>query len=138
MRRCSENHRPPTSSDIHVRDIKSVRYARRITVGKGLCLFVTPKGGRCWHYRFQFSRKRKKLNLGTYPEISLECAKARHQYARNLLAQGINPCEMKAPLGKNTFVLRMREWENAQIREGAFNPVSDSREMSGIASASSR
>jgi transposase-like protein len=121
-----------------VRDIKPVRYAKRITVGKGLCLFVTPKGGRCWHYRFQFSRKRKKLNLGTYPEISLECAKARHQYARNLLTHGINPCEMKATLGKNAFVRRMREWENEQIRERAFNPLSDSREMSGIASASSR
>ena len=67
-----------------------MRYARRVTVGKGLYLFVTPKGGRSWHYKFYFSRKRKKLNLGTYPEISLECAKARHQYARNLLAQGIN------------------------------------------------
>ena len=77
------------------------------------------------------------MNLGTYHEISLECAKARHQYARNLLAHGINPCEMKATLGKNAFVLRMREWENAQIREG-FNPLSDSRETSGIASAWSR
>ena len=92
---------------------------------------MTPEGGRCWHYRFYFSGKRKKLNLGTYPEISLECAKARHQYARNLLARGINPCEMKATLGKNGFVLRMREWENAQIREGAFKPVSDSRERGG-------
>jgi hypothetical protein len=44
---------------------------------------------------------------------------------------------MKATLGKNAFVLRMREWENAQIREG-FNPLSDSRETSGIASAWSR
>jgi hypothetical protein len=142
----SDEARPPMQqnspvrlrTEHDVRDIKPVRYEKRITVGKGLCLFVTPKGGRCWHYRFQFSRKRKKLNLGTYPEISLECAKARHQYARNLLAHGINPCEMKATLGKNAFVLRIREWENERIRERAFNPVSDSREMSGIASASSR
>ena len=98
-----------------------------MTVGRGLYLFVRPEGGRYWHYRFYFSRKRKKLNLGTYPEISLECAKARHQYARNLLAQGINPCEMKATLGKNAFVLRMREWQDAQIREHASNPLSDFR-----------
>jgi transposase-like protein len=142
----SDEARPPMQqnspvrlrTEHDVRDIKPVRYEKRITVGKGLCLFVTPKGGRCWHYRFQFSRKRKKLDLGTYPEISLECAKARHQYARNLLAHGINPCEMKATLGKNAFVLQMREWENAQIREGTFNPLSDFRETSGIASASSR
>ena len=120
-----------------VRNIKQVRYDKRITVGKGLCLFVTPKGGRCWHYRFQFSRKRKKLNLGTYPEISLECAKARHQYARNLLAHGINPCEMKATLGKNAFVLRMRERENTQMRGRASDPLSDFCETREIASASS-
>jgi hypothetical protein len=127
----SDEARPPMQqnspvrlrTEHDVRDIKPVRYAKRITVGKGLCLFVTPKGGRSWHYKFSFSRKRKKLNLGTYPEISLECAKARHQYARNLLAHGINPCEMKATLGRNAFVLRMREWEKEQIREGAFNPL---------------
>src|SRR3984957_7615070 len=141
----SDEAQPPTQQNSpvrlrsahDVRDIKPVRYARRVTVGRGLYLFVTPEGGRCWHYRFYFSGKRKKLNLGTYPEISLECAKARHQYARNLLARGIDPCEMKATLGKNAFVLRMREWENANIREG-FYPLSDSRETSGIAPASSR
>jgi hypothetical protein len=122
----SNEPQPPTQqnspvrlrTEHDVRDIEPARYARRVTVSRGLCLFVTPKDGRCWHYRFYFSGKRKKLNLGTYPEISLECAKARHQYARNLLARGINPCEMKATLGKNAFVLRMREWENEQTTAG--------------------
>jgi hypothetical protein len=45
---------------------------------------------------------------------------------------------MKATLGKNAFFLRMRECENARIREGAINPLSDPRETSWIASASSR
>jgi hypothetical protein len=97
-----------------VRDLKPVRFPRKVTVGRGLYLLVTPKGGRCWHYRFFFAGKRKKLSLGTYPEISLGCAKTRHQYARNVLAQGLDPCEMKATLGKNAFFLRMREWEIAQ------------------------
>jgi Arm DNA-binding domain len=91
-----------------------VRYPRKAPVDWGLYLLLTPKGGRCWHYRFFFGRKRKKLSLGTYPEISLECAKSRHQYARNLLAYGIDPCELKATMGKNAFVLRMRERELAQ------------------------
>ena len=96
-----------------LQDIKPVRHARKVTVGGGLYLFVTPTGGRSWHYKFHFAGKCRKLTLGTHPEISLECAKARHQYARNLLAQGTNPCEMKATLGKNAFVLRMREWVTA-------------------------
>jgi transposase-like protein len=98
-------------SEHDVRSIEPVRHARKITVGRCLYLNVTPTGGRSWNYKFYFEGKCKKLMLGTYPEISLECAKSRHQYARNLIAQGINPCEMKATLGKNAFARRMRDWE---------------------------
>jgi hypothetical protein len=38
------------------------------------------------------------------------------------LAQGINPCEMKATLGKNAFVLRMAEWQIAQNPPAATTP----------------
>ena len=41
-------------------------------------------------------------------------ANLRGPHARNVLAQGVDPCEMKAALGKNAFFLRMREWEIAQ------------------------
>jgi len=109
-------------SEQDVRSIEPVRSARKVTVGRCLYLNVTPTGGRSWHYKFYFEGKCKKLMLGTYPEISLECAKSRHQYARNLLAQGINPCAMKATLGKNVFVVRMREWEITQ-KSGGSNLV---------------
>lgn len=97
-----------------VRNVQPVRYLRKITVGKGLYLLVSPKGGRSWYYKFYFERKCKKLSLGTYPEISLESAKSRHQYARYLLAQGIDPCRMKTILGRNNFVLQMGDWEIAR------------------------
>ena len=100
-------------SEQDVRSIEPVRSARKITVGRCLYLNVTPTGGRSWHYKFYFEGKCQKLMLGTYPEISLECAKSRHQYARNLIAQGVNPCELKSTLGRNAFVLRMRDWEIA-------------------------
>jgi hypothetical protein len=101
-------------TDEDVRDIKPVRYARKVTVGRGLYLWVTPPGGRCWHYKFYFAGKCKKLSLGTYPEITLECAKSRHQFARTLLAHGIDPAAYKATLGKHAFALKVREWEMAQ------------------------
>ena len=49
----SDEARPPMQqnspvrlrTEHDVRNIKHVRYDKRITVGKGLCLFVTPKGG---------------------------------------------------------------------------------------------
>ena len=109
-----QNSKIRIQSDQDIRNIAPVRYARKIAIGRSLYLNVTPTGGRSWYYKFYFEGKCQKLMLGTYPEISLQCAKSRHQYARNLLAQGINPCEMKATLGKNAFVLRMRDWEITQ------------------------
>ena len=50
-------------------------------------------------------------------------------YARNLLAQGINPCEMKATLGKNAFARRMRDWEIVQNQRQECSP---GRTMAGI------
>jgi len=103
------------------------------TGGWKLPLVVIPTGGRSWYYKFYFEGKCRKLMLGTYPEISLECAKARHQYARNLLAQGINPCEMKATLGKNVFVRLMRDWEivhHQRIDSVAHNPMVNKLEIS--------
>jgi transposase-like protein len=109
---------PPMQQNLRIRlqtdqDVEKIepRNARKFTVGRCLYLYVTPTGSRSWNYKFLFEGKCKKLFLGTYPEITLECAKSRHQYARNLLAQGIDPCEMKATVGKNDFVRRMREWE---------------------------
>ena len=116
-------------SEQDVRSIEPVRTARKITVGRCLYLNVTPTGGRSWYYKFYFEGKCKKLMLGAYPEISLECAKSRHQYARNLIAQGIDPCEMKATLGKNAFVRRMRDWE---IAEYPRQESSAGRTMAGI------
>jgi hypothetical protein len=52
--------------------------------------------------------------LGAYPEGSLESAKSRHEFARNLLAQGTNPSALKATLGKHAFVLKIQEWETAR------------------------
>jgi transposase-like protein len=39
-----------------VRDIKPVRYARKVAVSRGMYLLVTPQGGRCWHYRFTLNK----------------------------------------------------------------------------------
>src|SRR5580692_5765444 len=51
---CSDEAQPPTQqnspvrlrTEHDVRDIKPVRYAKKVTVGRGLYLFVTPTGGR--------------------------------------------------------------------------------------------
>ena len=106
-----QNSKIRIQSEQDVRNIEPVRHARKITVGRCLYLNVTPTGGRSWYYKFYYEGKCEKLMLGTYPEITLESAKSRHQYARKLLAHGINPCAVKRTLGRNAFRLHMREWE---------------------------
>jgi len=79
-----------------------------------LYLLVTPKGGWCWRYAYRFVRKHKTLSLGIFPDVPLDRARSRHEFARNLLAHGIDPAGLKAALGKRTFLATMREWESAR------------------------
>jgi Arm DNA-binding domain len=70
---------------------------------------VTPKGGRCWRFAYRFAHKYQELALGTHPEVALERARSRHEFARNLLAHGLDPAALKVALGKHIFVVMMRE-----------------------------
>jgi hypothetical protein len=103
-------------TETEVKAIKPLRYLRKVSDGGGLYLLVTPKGGRWWRYAYRFAQKHKALALGTYPEVLLDRARARHQFTRNLLAHGLDPSALKATLGKDIFIVMMREWEIARDR----------------------
>lgn len=75
-----------------------VRYPRRVSFGHGLYLLITPKGGRLWHYRYRFQGREKLLSLGCYPDVSMECASARHHAARQLLSLGVDPANRRKAL----------------------------------------
>jgi hypothetical protein len=107
-------------TESEVRAIKRVRYSRKFSDGGGLYLLVTPTGGRSWRYAYRFARKYKTLSLGTYPEITLEWARSRHEFARNLLAHGLDPSALKVALGKWVFAATMREWKKARSDTSAL------------------
>jgi hypothetical protein len=107
-------------TETEVRAIKPLRYLRRVSDGGGLYLLVTPKGARWWRYAYRFAQKHKALALGTYPAVPLERARARHEFARNLLAHGLDPSALKAALGKDIFIVTMREWEKARVHMSAL------------------
>ncbi len=65
-------------------------------------------------YANRFAQKHKTLALGIYPDVFLERARSRHEFARNLLAHRLDPSALKAALGKHIFAATMREWEIAQ------------------------
>jgi hypothetical protein len=68
-------------TETEVKGIKPLRYLRKVSDGRGLYLLVTPKGGRWWRYAYRFAQKYKSLALGTYPAVSLERARSRHEFA---------------------------------------------------------
>ncbi len=59
--------------------------------GGGLVLLVNPNYSKYWRYRYRFNGAAKMLSLGTYPDTSLSLARKKHQDARTLLAEGIDP-----------------------------------------------
>jgi hypothetical protein len=98
-------------TESELRAIKPVRYLRKVTDGRGLYLLVTPRGGRWWRFAYRFAQKGKTLALGIYPDVPLERARSRHEFARDLLAHGVDPSELKKALGKDAFIAAMRDWE---------------------------
>jgi len=84
-------------------DRVALRYARKILYSGGLYLLVMPNGGRYWRYNYRFHGKYNTLAFGFRPNVSLEEARARHQAARSMLANGIDPSTHKRALGKCAF-----------------------------------
>ena len=83
----------------------------RLHDSRGLCLEVSPKGGKWWRFRYQFDGKAKNISLGVFPTITLDEARKRRDHARNLLSHGVNPSEQRKAerLGK----------QQSQAREAA-------------------
>lgn len=57
----------------------------------GLSLFVHNNGGKSWHFRYSLAGARKRISLGTYPEISLREARELVVQARKMVSAGQNP-----------------------------------------------
>ncbi len=63
----------------------------KLADGKGLYLLVNPAGGKLWRWKYRYDGKEKLMPFGSYPEVTLADARARHAQARRLLAAGSDP-----------------------------------------------
>ncbi len=105
-------------TDIKVQKAKSQEKPISLFDGGGLYLLITPSGGKLWRLKYRFNDKEKKIALGSYPAISLSDARKRREEARKLLANGVDPGEVrKAQKQANiqeteTFEVIAREWFN--------------------------
>lgn len=104
-------------SDIQVKTAKPNKGAYKLADGGGLYLLVSPTGGKLWRMDYRFDAKRKTVSFGAYPTISLADARQRREEAKRLLANGVDPSEMKkaqkaakVELTENCFEVVAREW----------------------------
>src|SRR5690348_15269950 len=59
--------------------------------GGGLYLIVHPDGRKYWQFRFSYDGKQRLLQIGPYPEITLEAARKARQHHREVLLAGKDP-----------------------------------------------
>lgn len=85
--------------------------------GQGLYLEVTEAGGKYWRMKYRHGGKEKRLALGVYPDVSLAHARKARDQARESLAKGDDPAQLKreakltrAMNDANTFELVARQW----------------------------
>lgn len=103
-------------TDVQVRTAKPKDKEFKLTDGGGMFLLVKPSGGKLWRLKYRFGGKEKLLALGRYPDISLAEARDRRHEARNKLANGIDPGEVRKAQKaaqteqETTFEVVAREW----------------------------
>ncbi|SFU26481.1 tyrosine-type recombinase/integrase [Paraburkholderia aspalathi] len=104
-------------TDIAVRRAAPRERAYRVTDGGGMYLEIAPSGGKYWRLKYRFGGRERLLALGVYPDVSLAAARKKRSAAREQLAAGIDPSDVKkadkraARLNaNNSFEAVARDW----------------------------
>jgi integrase len=104
-------------TDTAIKNAKPTDKPVRMFDGGGLYLEVAPAGGKWWRLKYRFGGKEKRISLGVYPEVSLATARRKRDEAREKLAAGVDPSDVKkaekrtARLNaENSFEAIAREW----------------------------
>lgn len=110
-------------NEVKVRNAKPKEKPYKLSDSEGLYLHITETGSKLWRFKYRFDndgkgKKEKLLALGKYPEVSLHDARQRHDDARKLLANNVDPGAVRKAQkqGKvedtETFEVIAREWHN--------------------------
>jgi integrase len=80
-----------TFTDTMIKKLKAEdkKYIR--SEGNGFTVRVMPSGVKTWLYVYSINDKRRELNLGSYPDVTLETARGKFEDAKKLVKNGIDP-----------------------------------------------
>ena len=89
--------------------------------GDGLFLLVSGNGSKGWRFKYRLHGKEKLMSFGVYPDVSLSGAREKRSAARKLVADGIDPLQVRASdkqkqqeVFDNTFEKVASEWLSNQ------------------------
>jgi len=84
-----------TFTDIMIRKLKpeSKKYIR--SEGNGFTIRIMPSGVKTWLYVYNVGAKRREMNLGSYPDVTLETARVKFDEARKRVKNGTDPLAEK-------------------------------------------
>jgi integrase len=109
-----------------IKHLKPKAKMYRVADSGGLCIEISPAGGKLWRWRYTFRGKAQMLALGKFPAVTLEQARRKRDEARLLVEAGKHPGrEKKAQKlrhmveGENTFEKVARHWH--ENRGGKLN-----------------
>lgn len=95
-------------NDTKLRNLKPKDKVYRLSDGGGLYIEVMPTGRKSWYVAYALDGKRKQINIGRYPVLSLKEARERTLEVQKLVLDGIDPVENK----RDQKMLRQLSHEN--------------------------
>lgn len=103
-------------TDTTTKQAKPAAKPYKLSDEKGMFLLINPSGSKLWRFDYRFEGKRKTLALGSYPDISLKQARIYRDDARQLIASGTDPGELRKA-EKITLSAAKQEEEQAKELE---------------------
>ena len=112
-------------ADVTIKNAKPKAAMYRLSDGDGLYVLVKPDGAKWWRLDYSIGGKRKTLSLGVYPDTTLSAARKNANDARELVAAGTDPSDIRKA-GKQVQAKRLeaeRRIDEGLPAAGSFEEV---------------
>ncbi len=112
-------------SDATIKALKPKATMYRLNDGDGLYVLVKPDGAKWWRLDYSINGKRKTLSLGVYPDTTLSAARKKANDARELVATGTDPSDLRKT-AKQVQIKRLaaeRRIDDGLPSEGSFEAI---------------
>jgi integrase len=94
---------------IQVKEAKPSDKDYKISDSDGMYLLVKTNGRKYWRLDYRFAGKRKTFAIGVFPLVSLKSARESRHEAKKLLAEGVDPSQVKKERRRQSTVPTFEE-----------------------------